>query len=175
MVMNRLSPVALSVLALAFGAMAMGCERREPSDPHEFVAAETARVACEPVIVVTDAPDEPREPPATRLRQTVSLGFIGDGPLSDVHAQGYDGGGYTYPPSPYYGHGYGGGYGGSRRGYGAPGVHQGFVGGSSGSHGRFVGRGSRGSSGGGTAHGTFGGGGSHGGHSGGGSHGGHGR
>ena len=172
--MNRLVSVALPVLALAFGVLAMGCERREPSDPHEFIAAETARVASDPGVLVAD---EPHAPPTAPLRQTVSLGFIGDGPLTDVHSAGYDGGGYAYPPAPYYGYGYGGGYGGgygygyggSRRGCGGAVVHHGFAGG--GARGRSVSRGSRGSSGGGFSHGTFGGGGSHGGHSGGGGHG----
>ena len=205
--MNRLIGVAIPVLVLASGAL--GCERREPADPHEFVAEETARVArsspaasapgahvscrcdeegglhvvapagsvvtvppdaartdAQADIVVASEPEELSEAPGTRLRHTVSLGFAGDGPLTDVHSQGYDDGGFYYPPQPYYGYGYGGSY---RTGGG---VHHGFVG--SGPHGTFRGSASHGGFHGGVSHGSVGGGGSHGSHGGGGGHGGHG-
>lgn len=199
--MSRLISVAIPVLVLAFAAS--GCERRDPLDPHELIAEETARVArasavrqaagdgahvtcrCDDegglhvaapegsiVTVPSDAaradaeadiivPSEPSEPPGTRLRHTVSLGFVGDGKLTEIPPQGgYDDGGFYYPPAPYYGFGGGG----SHRSIGGGGFHGGISRGGSIGGGGFHGGGFRG----GISHGGI----SHGGGSHGGGHGG---
>ena len=204
--MNRLISVAIPLLLLAYASS--GCERRDPLDPHEYVAEETARVArasaasqpaagahvtcrCDDegglhvaapegsiVTTPTDAAradaeadiivaSEPSEAPGTRLRHTVSLGFIGDNKLTETppYGEGYVDGGFYYPPTPYYGFG-GGGF--HRTGGG--GFHGGsFRGG--------IAHGGGGFHGGGFHSVSSYGGGSHGGgsHGGGGGHGGHGR
>jgi hypothetical protein len=186
MSMSRPLAIGLPALLLAHGAL--GCERRDPLDPHEFVAEETARIAhaspaaargearvtcrcdadaglhvvaaegsivtvppdaartdAEADIVVASERDEASEAPGGRLRHTVSLGFVGDGKLTEIPPRGgYHDGGFTYPPTPYYGFG-----GGVSRRFGGGGVHRGFVGGGShGSHGGGGGHGGHGGHGG---------------------------
>jgi hypothetical protein len=133
-VMNRLLGVAAPLLLVSCAAS--GCERRDPLDPHEFVAEETARVAqasasrraaaagahvtcrCDdegdlhvvaPAGSIVTTPSDPAradaeadiivpselsEAPGTRLRHTVSLGFAGDGKLTETPSYGGYGGGF---------------------------------------------------------------------------------
>ena len=116
----------------------MGCAERGEREPNtaldamsgasqsgrplarECGGASTTRVTGAAVDVPLDLIEEPARPPGARLDQTVSLGYAGDGKLTQIepherlwYGDGYPRAGYVGYPSRGYGYGYSG-----SRGYG---------------------------------------------------------
>jgi hypothetical protein len=101
--------IMLSALAAGCVLFASGCVDREPVTAREVV---TMPCACGAAVETLSAPVEPSVAttaprPGTRLQETVSLGYAGDGPLTQIPTRREWWGDRDRGPVAYGGYGYG--------------------------------------------------------------------